>query len=59
LKGVRKIAFISWTILVGTGVCPGLVQALRFTPRLGGASWRRFYLAQQGKFEAFRDLIFG
>jgi len=59
LKGVRKIAFITWTILVGTGVCPGFVQALRFTPRLRGASWRRFYLAQQGKFEAFRDLIFG
>jgi GT2 family glycosyltransferase len=58
-KGVRKIAFITWTILVGTGVCPGFVQALRFTPRLGGASWRRFYLAQQGKFEAFRDLLFG
>jgi GT2 family glycosyltransferase len=59
LKGVRKIAFITWTILVGTGVCPGFVQALRFTPRLRGASWRRFYVAQQGKFEAFRDLIFG
>jgi GT2 family glycosyltransferase len=58
-KGVRKIAFITWTILVGTRVCPGFVQALRFTPRLGGASWRRFYLAQQGKFEAFRDLLFG
>jgi GT2 family glycosyltransferase len=59
LKGVRKIAFITWTVLVGTRVCPGFVQALRFTPRLRGASWRRFYLAQQGKFEAFRDLIFG
>jgi GT2 family glycosyltransferase len=58
-KGVRKVAFITWTVFVGTGVCPGFVQALRFTPRLGGASWRRFYLAQQGKFEAFRDLLFG
>jgi cellulose synthase/poly-beta-1,6-N-acetylglucosamine synthase-like glycosyltransferase len=58
-KGVRKVAFITWTILVGTGVCPGFVQALRFTPKLGAASWRRFYLAQQGKFEAFRDLLFG
>jgi GT2 family glycosyltransferase len=59
LKGVRKLAFITWTILIGTCVCPGFVQALRFTPRLRGASWRRFYVAQQGKFEAFRDLLFG
>jgi glycosyltransferase involved in cell wall biosynthesis len=58
LKGVRKFAFVAWTVLVGTRVCPGLVQAIRFTPRLRGASWRRFYVAQQGKFEAFRDLIF-
>ena len=59
LKGVRKLAFITWTVLVGTGVCPGFVQAVRFTPKLGGASWRRFYIAQQGKFEAFRDLLLG
>jgi hypothetical protein len=57
LQGVRKVAFITWTVLIGTRVCPGFVQALRFTPRLGGASWRRFYVAQQGKFEAFRDLL--
>jgi GT2 family glycosyltransferase len=57
LQGVRKVAFITWTVLVGTRVCPGFVQALRFTPKLGGASWRRFYVAQQGKFEAFRDLL--
>jgi cellulose synthase/poly-beta-1,6-N-acetylglucosamine synthase-like glycosyltransferase len=59
LKGVRRLAFVTWTVLVGTCVCPGFVQALRFTPRLRGASWRRFYVAQQGKFEAFRDLLFG
>ena len=58
LNGMRKIAFITWTVLIGTRVCPGFVQALRFTPRLRGASWRRFYVALQGKFEAFRDLIF-
>lgn len=58
LKGVRKLAFIIWTVVVGTRVCPGFFQALRFTPELRGASWRRFYIAQQGKFEAFRDLLF-
>jgi cellulose synthase/poly-beta-1,6-N-acetylglucosamine synthase-like glycosyltransferase len=59
LKGIRKFAFVVWSVVVGTCVCPGVVQAIRFTPRLGSASWRRFYVAQQGKFEAFRDLIFG
>jgi GT2 family glycosyltransferase len=59
LQGLRKVAFVTWTIMVGTRVCPGFIQALRFTPRLRGASWHRFYVAQQGKFEAFRDLLFG
>jgi GT2 family glycosyltransferase len=59
LQGLRKVAFITWTIMVGTRVCPGFIQALRFTPKLRGASWHRFYVAQQGKFEAFRDLLFG
>jgi hypothetical protein len=59
LQGLRKVAFITWTVMVGTRVCPGFIQALRFTPRLRGASWHRFYVAQQGKFEAFRDLLFG
>lgn len=57
LKGVRRLAFVAWTVLIGTCVSPGLLQALRFTPQLGGASWRRFYVAQQGKFEAFADLL--
>jgi glycosyltransferase involved in cell wall biosynthesis len=59
LRGLRKIAFVTWTVIVGTRVCPGFIQALRFTPRLRGASWHRFFVAQQGKFEAFRDLLFG
>ena len=53
----RKSAFIFWSLFVGTGVCPGLLQALRFTPRLGWQSWYRFFLAQRGKIEAFIDLI--
>jgi len=52
----RRISFVAWSFLVGTRVCPGLVQAIRFTPRLGAASWQRFILAQQGKLEAFRSL---
>ncbi len=54
----RKAAFMIWSLLIGTGVCPGLLQAVRFTPRLGLNSWKRFGVAQQGKWAAFFDLVF-
>ena len=52
----RRAGFMAWSLLVGTRVCPGLVQAVRFTPQLGFASWQRFLLAQQGKLQAWKDL---
>jgi len=52
----RLAVFFAWSLLVGSRVCPGLVQAIRFTPTLGLASWQRFALAQRGKFEALRTL---
>jgi cellulose synthase/poly-beta-1,6-N-acetylglucosamine synthase-like glycosyltransferase len=56
LSPLRRISFFVWSVLIGTGVCPGFVQAIRFTPHLGLQSWRRFWIAQQGKLNAFRDL---
>lgn len=53
----RRVVFAAWSLLVGTRVCPGLVQAVRFTPRLGLASWQRFVLAQRGKLDALRTLL--
>lgn len=58
LTPLRRAAFFVWSVVIGTGVFPGLVQAIRFTPKLGVDSWRRFLIAQQGKMDAFRDLIF-
>lgn len=55
----RKTAFVLWSLFIGTGVCPGVVQAIRFTPRLGWQSWYRFYLAQKGKLAAAIDLASG
>jgi GT2 family glycosyltransferase len=52
----RRGIFAIWSALVGTGVCPGLLQALRYSPRLGLMSWRRFVLAQAGKLAAFKEL---
>lgn len=57
LSATRKAAFILWSILIGTRVCPGLVQAVRFTPRLGRQSWYRFFLAQKGKLAAVIHLV--
>lgn len=56
LPRFRHLAFGLWSVLVGTSICPGLLQAIRFTPRLGWASWERLVLAQQGKLEAWRAL---
>ncbi len=58
LSPLRRLVFFVWSLLVGTGVFPGLIQAIRFTPQLGVQSWRRFLIAQQGKMDAFRDLLF-
>jgi glycosyltransferase involved in cell wall biosynthesis len=58
LSPLRRGVFFVWSVLIGTGVFPGLIQAVRFTPKLGVHSWRRFLIAQQGKMDAFRDLIF-
>jgi GT2 family glycosyltransferase len=48
MSWLRRAVFLAWSALVGTRVCPGLVQAIRLTPKLGRASWSRFVIAQQG-----------
>lgn len=52
----RRLAFLVWASLVGTVTSPGLIQALRFTPRLGRDSWRRFRVAERARREAYRAL---
>ena len=42
LRPSGRMIFPLWSLLIGTGVSPGFLQAIRFMPRLGGASWRRF-----------------
>jgi GT2 family glycosyltransferase len=57
LSPFSRAVFFVWSSLIGTGIFPGLIQAVRFTPTLGLQSWRRFLIAQHGKVDAFRDLI--
>lgn len=57
LSPPRHVAFFVWSLLIGTGALPGLLQAVRYMPRLGIGSWQRFWVAQQGKMAAYRDLL--
>jgi GT2 family glycosyltransferase len=53
----RRFAFAIWSTMVGTGVEPGLLQALRYTRRLRLASWRRLWCTLAGKYSAFALLL--
>ncbi len=57
MSPLRRAAFIGWSFAIGTGVMPGLVQALRYTPSLGRGSWERMLLTQQGRLDAYRLLM--
>jgi GT2 family glycosyltransferase len=59
LSPAGRAIFFVWSSLVGTDVFPGLVQAVRFTPRLGSRSWSRLYICQKTKFRAFWELALG
>lgn len=56
LSPSRRLAFMVWSLLIGTRTCPGLAQAFRFTPRLGLDSWRRFFVAQRALGDAYAML---
>lgn len=52
----RRLYSLVYFFFVGTRAAPGLLQAFRFTPSLGIASWVRFWIAQKGRFKAYRDM---
>jgi len=52
LSGARKLAYLAWSSAVGHRASPGLVQAVRFTPKLRGQSWRRWNVARDARREA-------
>ncbi len=52
LSGPRKLAYLVWSSVVGHRDSPGLVQAVRFTPRLRRHIWRRWSVAQRARREA-------
>jgi cellulose synthase/poly-beta-1,6-N-acetylglucosamine synthase-like glycosyltransferase len=51
-SGPRKLAYLVWSSVVGHRASPGLVQAVRFTPKLGRHSWRRWSAARHARCEA-------
>jgi GT2 family glycosyltransferase len=54
---LQRCSYVVWSTLVGTGVEPGFIQAIRYTPRLGLASWRRFSAVQAGHISALRQVL--
>lgn len=52
LSGLRRLAYLMWSSVVGHRASPGLVQAMRFTPKLGRQSWRRWNVARRARREA-------
>jgi cellulose synthase/poly-beta-1,6-N-acetylglucosamine synthase-like glycosyltransferase len=54
LSGARRLAYLVWSSVVGHRASPGLVQAVRFTPKLGRQSWRRWQVAYHARREARR-----
>jgi glycosyltransferase involved in cell wall biosynthesis len=59
LTPAGRVAYILWSFLIGRSISPGLLQALRFTWRIGAMSWRRFWAVQRGKAAAYRVMWFG
>jgi GT2 family glycosyltransferase len=54
LSPVGRAAYITWSFFIGGSISPGLLQAIRFMPRFGAASWQRFWALQRGKVAAYR-----
>jgi GT2 family glycosyltransferase len=52
----RRLLSLLYFFVVGTRASPGLLQAVRFTPSLGRASWVRFWLAIKARLEAYKNL---
>jgi GT2 family glycosyltransferase len=57
LSPVQRAAFVIWSFLIGTGVEPGLLQAIRYSKQLGFQSLRRFASAQRGRWAAYRQIM--
>ena len=55
LPPFRGVAYEVWSILMGTRASPGIGQALRLTPSLGGTAWRRWRAATSGRYQAWRS----
>ncbi len=57
LPPTRRAVHAVWALLVGMRVLPGLVQAVRMTPREGMAAWRKLLVCQQAHFAAYASLL--
>jgi glycosyltransferase involved in cell wall biosynthesis len=52
---LRVVTYLLWSLAIGTRKAPGLLQAIRFTPRHHVHAWRRFFVTQRAKTRAAYD----
>ncbi len=53
-SGLRRLVYLVWSSVVGHRASPGLVQAVRFLPKLRRQSCRRWSVARRARSEARR-----
>jgi glycosyltransferase involved in cell wall biosynthesis len=51
----QKLVYLLWAILIGTRANFGMVQVLRFMPKNGKITWKRWLIALNGYKNAFID----
>lgn len=48
----QQVVYIAWSFLIGTSQSPGILQAIRLTPKFKLLAWQRYITTQQGKLSA-------
>ena len=54
-RGIQRLVFAIWAVLIGTRAARGLVQMLRFLPQEGKVSVFRWKAAMNGRWQAWRN----
>jgi hypothetical protein len=53
LPTIRRMAFVIWSVLIGTRAAPGLAQSIWLLPRQGARSLTSFRATMRGRWDGF------
>lgn len=57
LPFIRRIIFLFWAILVGTGDSLGLIQWLRFLPKQGHLASKKLLASWHGRWQGYKEFV--